>query len=217
VCDIYKHTHTYICIHYVFFIKHDLCCVCAEDGYICKLKHVGLTCIWYKLCSKFLLNRICILLIGQMMCKIKFKSLNFCYISREVELQQMFKLNCLLCIVVIHLNTNNSVMLIKRSISLCLLFCLSCVISFSNCTTYKSYILMWHVGSLFYLTSVASYFLFACFTYTSSSFTSLFPSAYCRICQFMMSHKQSVWTHARLQGDLYLGLHYYGMWHFVTG
>ena len=101
---------------------------------------------------------------------------NFCYISREMELQQMLKLNCLLCIVVIYLNTNNFVMLIKQSISLCLLSCLSCITSFSNFTTCNSYILMWHVGSLFYLTSVASHFLFACLTYTSVSLTSLFPS-----------------------------------------
>ena len=60
-----------------------------------------------------------------------------------MELQQMLKLNCLLCIVVIHLNTNSFVMLIKQSISLCLLFCLSCITSFSNCTIYIYWCDMW--------------------------------------------------------------------------
>ena len=77
---------------------------------------------------------------------------------------------------------------------MCLLFRLSCITSFSNCTTYKSYILMWQVRSLFYLPSATSHFLFARSTYTSSSLNSLFPSAYCRDCQFMMSHKQSLNT-----------------------
>lgn len=105
--------------------------------------------------------------------RLSWNLVNFCYISHEVELQQMLKLSCLLCIVVVHRNTYNYVIRIKQSISLCLLFCLFCITSFSNCTTYKSYILMWHVRSLFYLTSVASHFLFACFTYTSSSLIQL--------------------------------------------
>jgi hypothetical protein len=153
------------------------------------------------------------------MFKIKLNLVNFCYISCEVELQQMFKLNCLLCIVVIHLDTNNFVMLIKHSISLCLLFCLSCITSFSNWTTYKSYLLMWHVGSLFYLSSVASHFLFACLLHLHIQLThQLVPlTAYCRVCQFTISNMQSFWTHARLQGNLCLGLHYSGIWHFVTG